>query len=124
MKDLNDGDSSTVKSLVALPVVSDETPKNIISKRPLVELPVPLMTSNDTHNCKKNTSSNDNDNGNNNDNDNSKKKKTKRFPLHVEAIVNPCCPISFHLLQSEIELFVRNEGQNTFMVCFFLFCLI
>ncbi len=108
MKDLNDFSSQS------LPIVT-ETPKNIISKRPL-ELPVSNnATKNDTQ-YNKNTSITTQHNNDNNDN--SKKKKTKRFPLHVEAIVNPCCPISFHLLQSEIESFVRNVGQNTFMVCF------
>lgn len=44
-------------------------------------------------------------------------KKTKRWPLHVEAIVHACCPISFDELERQIQDFVRDEGQSSFMVC-------
>ncbi len=43
-------------------------------------------------------------------------KKTKRWPLHVEAVVHPCCTISFQNLEVAIEKFVQSVGQSSFMV--------
>lgn len=46
----------------------------------------------------------------------SSNKKTKRWPLHVEAVVHPCCTISFQNLEVAIEKFVQSVGQSSFMV--------
>lgn len=42
-------------------------------------------------------------------------KKTKRWPLHVEAIVHPCSPVSFDTLGAQVEEFVKSVGQTSFM---------